>query len=423
MGAILCLSQVGCISCAGDAVPAYRLAELAHLKAPTCKVPIDLAILGQAAPAEHLIGPGDVLSVYVYGVLPPDTEQAPVVQPATTLAREYYPPGGELNLPTLGVPIEVDSDGTLTLPQVGSLDVNGMTLSDARRTVVRAYEEQEILEGGGRVAVTLLKRRVHRVIVIREDAGSDVPQTIMKTEVPYTKRGQAQVIDLPAFENDVLHALAATGGLPGIDAESEIWIFRNGPSPGGVLETNYLPFQANGNLNATLERLKLERRQVRIPLGRFPGQRLHLDPRDIVLYDGDVVFLPPRYEVFYTGGLLTAGQIPLPRDRDLDVVEAISLAGGSVGGPGGASAAVFRAGAGPGNIIPPTRVLVLRTLAPGRQVLIRVDLIRALHDPKERIVIKPDDVVMLYYKPHETAGNVALNFFNFNWVFSPSIGE
>jgi hypothetical protein len=150
---------------------------------------------------------------------------------------------------------------------------------------------------------------------------------------------------------------------------------------------------------------------------------MHLDPRDILLYDGDVVFLPPRHDVFYTGGLLAAGQIPLPRDRDLDVVEAISLAGGSVGGPGGASAAVFRAGAGPGNIIPPTRVLVLRTLAPGRQVLIRVDLIRALHDPKERIVVKPDDVVMLYYKPHETAGNVMLNFFNFNWVFSPSIDE
>ena len=95
------------------------------------------------------------------------------------------------------------------------------------------------------------------------------------------------------------------------------------------------------------------------------------------------------------------------------------MAGGSVGGPGGASAAVFRAGAGPGNIIPPTRVLVLRKVAPGQQVLIRVDLARTLQDPAERIIVQPDDVVMMYYKPHEITGNVLLNFFNFNLVLSP----
>jgi protein involved in polysaccharide export with SLBB domain len=422
--AFACLGQSGCISHAANAVPAYRLNELAHLGSVSAKVPIDLAMLGQDAPAEHLIGPGDVLGVYVYGILPPGTEEAPVVQTATTLSQRYYPPGGELQLPTLGIPVEVDSEGLLTLPVVGGLNVNGLTLSTARRAVVEAYEAQdEIKEGRERISVTLIKRRVHRIVVIREDSDTNVPQTLVKTAIPYAKHGHAEVIDLPTFENDVLHALAETGGLPGIDAENEVWVFRNKKAAMGLIDTESLVIGADGNLDATLERLKLERSMIRIPLGTFPGEPFSASPEDVVLHDGDVVFVPPRNKVFYTGGLLAAGQIPLPRDRDLDVVEAISLAGGSVGGPGGASAAVFRAGAGPGNIIPPTRVLVLRKTAPGRQLLIRVDLARALKDPKERILIQSDDVVMLYYKPQETAGNVALNFFNFNWVFSPPIGD
>ena len=319
-----------------------------------------------------------MLSVYVYGTLPPDTDQAPVVQTAASLSRTYYPPGGELNLPTLGIPFDVDHEGYLTLPVVGGLNVKGLTVAAARQAVVKAFEAKEVLqEGRDRISLTLLKRRVHRVVVIREDSDTTVPQTLAKATVPYAKHGHAQVIDLPAFENDVLHALAETGGLPGIDAENEVWIFRNKRADMGMLDPTALNIGTNGSLDAALEQLKLERSLTKIPLGVAPGEAFCANPNEIVLNDGDVLFIPARHDFFYTGGLLAAGQIPLPRDRDIDVVEAISLAGGSVGGPGGASAAVFRAGAGPGNIIPPTRVLVLRKVSPSRQLLIRVDLVKS----------------------------------------------
>ena len=48
--ALVCAYQSGCISHAANAVPAYRLQELAHLEGTTNKVPIDLAMLGQEAP-------------------------------------------------------------------------------------------------------------------------------------------------------------------------------------------------------------------------------------------------------------------------------------------------------------------------------------------------------------------------------------
>jgi hypothetical protein len=40
------------------------------------------------------------------------------------------------------------------------------------------------------------------------------------------KRGTGKLVKLPAGENDVLHALAETGGLPGLDARNEIVIVR-----------------------------------------------------------------------------------------------------------------------------------------------------------------------------------------------------
>jgi hypothetical protein len=117
--------------------------------------------------------------------------------------------------------------------------------------------------------------------------------------------------------------------------------------------------------------------------------------------------------------LITGSEIPLPRDYDIDILEAVSIANASVGGPGGAGGQVFKAGAGVGNIIPPTRALVLRKMPNGQQVAIRVDLERAMRDAKQRIVIQPGDFIMLYYKPGETFSNAVLNLFNYTFAFTP----
>src|SRR5262249_39825133 len=154
------------------------------------------------------------------------------------------------------------------------------------------------------------------------------------------------------------------------------------------------------------------RTAIKIPLRVKPGEPLSFGPQDVILHAGDVVYLESRdREVFYCGGLLPGGEVPLPRDRDIDVMEAIALVNGSIGGPGGVTGAgTFRTGAGPGNIIPPTRAVVLRKLPNGQQLAIRSDLSRARYDVKERIIIQPGDFIMLHYKPSEIASNVALNF-------------
>ena len=37
-----------------------------------------------------------------------------------------------------------------------------------------------------------------------------------------------------------------------------------------------------------------------------------------------------------------------------------------------------------------------------------------MYDPRESILIKPEDFVMLHFRCNELLGNIALNFVNFN---------
>ena len=73
-----------------------------------------------------------------------------------------------------------------------------------------------------------------------------------------------------------------------------------------------------------------------------------------------------------------------------------------------------------GQFCQPTEVLVIRELPCGDQITIRVDLERALEDPSQRILIKPNDVVMLKYKLSEEVGNVFLSLLQFNFLFNGS---
>lgn len=328
----------------------------------------------------------------------------------------YYPANGSLESPSMGVPMEVQVDGTIPVPLVDPVQVAGMTLADARKAIGEAYVKKELIqEGRERVLVSLVRARVHRILVVREDSQTDIPTMLRKDATIYTKKGHGEVVDLPTFENDVLHALTVTGGLPGIDAHNKVWVLRSGQS-------SEVAFQAAGSLLQNCENPHDAftsmgcKERICIPLKIRSCDPIPFSQQDIVLNDGDVVYVEPRIEdVFYTGGLLPGGSIPLPRDHDLDVIEAIALANGSTGGPGGSSGvAVFRAGAGPGNIVPPTRVIILRRLANGQQLPIRVDLVKAMHDVNERILIQPEDVVMLHFKPQEQFSNVLLNFFDFN---------
>ena len=138
----------------------------------------------------------------------------------------------------------------------------------------------------------------------------------------------ASRVDLPAYENDVLNALARTGGLPGLDAQNEVVIERGSAAdfadPEALRHCLDLPppdavgGQSGANPN-----------WVYIPLRLRPGEPPPFRPDDVILRNGDIVLIEAREtEVFYTGGLLPARQWPLPRDYDLDVVEAIAFVSG-----------------------------------------------------------------------------------------------
>ena len=80
-----------------------------------------------------------------------------------------------------------------------------------------------------------------------------------------------------------------------------------------------------------------------------------------------------------------------------------AVAGGYGGGPGGRGSAA--------GIFPPTDLIVLRTVE-GRQVPVKVDLKRAMTDPSERILVQPNDFLILQYTPTEVFLNVLLNNLN-----------
>jgi hypothetical protein len=66
----------------------------------------------------------------------------------------------------------------------------------------------------------------------------------------------------------------------------------------------------------------------------------------------------------------------------------------------------------------PSKAIVIRELACGDQIAIRVDLNKALTNPGERILIQPKDVIVLQYTLDEEVGNVFLNLIQFNFLWS-----
>ncbi len=62
--------QTGCITYSHHAIPADRLPPELKVCQKGCRVPVNLALLGQTPPRSYIIGPGDVLSVYVRGLIP-----------------------------------------------------------------------------------------------------------------------------------------------------------------------------------------------------------------------------------------------------------------------------------------------------------------------------------------------------------------
>jgi hypothetical protein len=157
---------------------------------------------------------------------------------------------------------------------------------------------------------------------------------------------------------------------------------------------------------------------IRIPLRVRPGEEVNIRPQDVILKNGDIVYVRARRgEVFYTGGLLPVRMFPLPRERDLDVVEAVALVGGPFINGGfnsnNLTGSLINGGMG---FPSPSLVTILRRTHGGSQIPIRVSLNRALRDPRERILIQAGDIVLLQETVEEAITRYIQTNLRFNFL-------
>lgn len=398
-------SLTGCSSLSVTGVPVSRVPrQLLNSERKDDFEDISMLRLRQDSPEYYALGPGDVLGFYAQNLFETKNELPPV----------HYSENSALP-PAVGVPVPVREDGTISLPYLEPFNVEGMSLVEATELIRRAYTEQTeegqdpILKADSQVSLSMIHRRTVRVLVIREESGA---------VADVTKRGTGTIVDLPAYENDVLHALSQTGGLPGLDAKNEVLIYR-GMFADGVNYDQILN-------NACLDQCNCEDEcfcdespmpdppnVTRIALRYHPTRPPTFTHENILLNDNDIVIIRSRdKETFFTAGLLGGGEHLLPRDKDLDIIGAIAMAGGPLGNNGtgvGSIGLGGRGGGGGGNqACQPSEVILIRELPCGNQISMKIDLNKALTSRSERILIQPNDVVMLRYTLGEEVGNLLI---------------
>jgi hypothetical protein len=385
------------------------------------KEPIDYVMLRQDPPEAYRLDEFDTLGVYIEGILGREDDPPPFLDD----------PLGNTP-PAVGFPIPLQKGGVITLPLLdGPLTLKGLTILEAQEVIRKAYLDQGILteDKGRQLIVSLYRPRTYQIIVIREDGGGSLGQggggqRVQSRDVTASlERGTGYILDMPAYENDVLRALMETGGLPGIDAKPEVTIMRakfkdslrKAVDRADVLKNLQdceLPPTVPSDPNVTII-------PTRIALDEYPNFK----QKDVILNEGDVVVVETRTrDVFYTGGLLGGTEVPLPRDYDLDVLSAVSIAGGDVGaqfrfGPGGNFGGFGTGQSLRGSTVAPTEITIIREAPFNNQIPIKINLRTALSDPSQRILIKPGDIVILNYTTLEIWGNLIVNTFPFNTLF------
>jgi protein involved in polysaccharide export with SLBB domain len=412
----MCVHFGGCAAITNpvaNGVPVRILSDELLAKSKQDLKPIPLSLLRQQPPAAYRLAAGDILGVYIEGVLGQADQPPPVNIPEGT------------NLPpAFGYPMPVRQDGRVPVPLVEPVLVDRLTVPEAERAIAKAYGDKRILRPEDRrILVTLMRPRHISVLVLREDStqrqlaiqsqalrGLPATQTILGGQ----QQGSGAVVELAAYENDVLHALAQTGGLPGLEAVDEAIIYRGywDSASGSPLVPREEP---RGYAEVKTDSAQ---KTIRIPMRMRPGEPLPFNPQDAILQTGDIVVvraMEPQF--YYTGGLLPAQQIAVPRDIDLTVVEAVLKAQGPLlnGAYGGSNLSGTLIQSGLGNPSPSLLTVLRRTPNHG-QVTICVDLNRAVNDPHENILVQPGDVLILQETPSEAIARYLSQVFSIQFV-------
>jgi protein involved in polysaccharide export with SLBB domain len=421
---LVCLLASGCVAWTNpvaNGIPVCRVPpELLAGPVRNEMLTIPMHFLKQPPPKVYRFAPDDVLGVYIEGILPASDPKSGATNPPIQFSSQIDTLMGG-SQPAMGFPIPVQEDGTILLPLISPISVQGMSTSEAAEAIRKAYLDAEIIRPGReRVIVTRMAPRRIRVSVVRQEVGGfSAGGSGLVVSGSSQKQGTGHTVNLPAYDNDVLTALMQSGGLPGSDAYSDIYVFRAAANSESVAEAlKSLPAGQNPQLPP-----EITGAIIRIPTKISRDDPLPFKPEDIILQNGDVVFIEARnLDFFTTGGLLGSGQQVLPRDYDLDVLTAVAQLGGSivgsggVGGGGSGTAGVSTAGRGGIGSFSPSLLTVLRRTPGGGQIPIRVDLNRALRDPRERIRVQPGDTLILQETPAEAFVRYATGVINLSFA-------
>ena len=399
---------VGCASWSNptlpDAIPVNRLPrEVFALSRETQKT-IPLTLLRQKQPEPetgYRLDAGDILGVFVDGVLGDRNQVPPIINLNYSLTGTPPPPA-------VGFPIPVQEDGTLSLPLILPLEVRGKNVREVQAQITKAYVDAGIIAPGrlhsGRPGKATAIPRHRNPAGCRGRRRAQCRRHYQRRRPDInSKRGTGYPVDLNAYENDVLNALARTGGLPGLDASSTIVIQRGTP--------------ANAGANAKVSEVAAASEQVRIPLRMRPNEKVPFKPEDVVLKTGDIIFIESRdTEVYYTGGLLPVAELLLPRDYDLDVLAAVTEARGPLYNGGvnfnNLNGQIFANGIGQPS---PGLLTIIRKTPKGGQITIRVDLNRAAQDIRERVLVQPGDFLILQESLGESFTRYMTQTFRFSF--------
>jgi len=395
----------------------HALPENLLAKTRNYRVPIDYRTLGQSPPTVYRLDSGDVLGIAIDGILP---FSAPTAAPTSPPVN--FPESDSRLPPSTGFPVAVHENGTILMPGIAPILVRGMSVDEVRETLVKVYSENSKAKRGEFYPlVSLLRQRTYNISVIRRDLGET----------------SSASIQLEAYRNDVLNALLKTGGLPGDDAKDQVTILRQHRSDSTPMvgKTPMVSFQNTDPRNNSINTQISYRNRYSpetlppptwhefeppetIPLTRYAGPSGQCVDGYItgynqssILYEGDIIYIESREsEVFYTTGLIPGGQHPIPRDYDIDIFDAMAIAGYSYGkaqGTGGGLVAITG--------VTPTQLFVFRkTNDEYGEIPIKIDLVKAVTDPRERLVIKAGDKLLLRYTPAEEATNFGtIAFFTF----------
>ncbi len=389
-------------------IPARDLSNSYRWPSRTAGAPLNYSSLVALPSNTYLLGSGDLLEVTV-----PDLLAQGILQ--SFQAR-------------------VQMTGEIFLPRLGGVVVGGLSISAAQQQVNSALAAQLLQNPGA--TVSLIEKGTVRVLVL----------------------GAVQrpgVHELPRYENDIAHALAAAEGLsdqagdmievhrrcaacpPEAElrpmfptAQSEAPQIRqlsfqpgNGVTPhvphGPMSVPVYRAAYASGGRYSLLgghsakPRLRTASFGQATPLvtsdattagGSFqagPITRISLrdngmsfNPDEVVLNSGDVVVVPEGTDqVFYVVGPLSQqNRVRFSvGDKDREIGSGLLL-------PDDREVDVVTAVAMAGYLDPiesPTTVTVHRVAPDGTPLLVRVDLIAARSDPQETILIQPGDIVYL----------------------------